>query len=97
MEAPTANPQGGIHVVLVLRRGDTLAVQIDEEALEDLEYWYAEELPVESILSAWLQVPPDEAPLSARVFGRRRNGADVLIQLTCEDAWDRASADLYGT
>jgi hypothetical protein len=75
-----------LKVELVLRSGGTHAFEISEDILDDLEYLLREgRLPFRELCSTWLRVPPTDPAALIRVFGKRGDGTDVRIELSCDD------------
>lgn len=81
-----ANPDSHIHVVLVLKSGLRHAFEVSDEIVDDLEVLMEQQLPPSLLCSTWLQIPPTDPPASLRVFGKRRDGRAVLIELNCAES-----------
>jgi hypothetical protein len=77
-----------IHVVLVLKSGLRHTFEVSDEILDDLEVLMGQSLPPSLLCSTWLRVPPTDPPVSLRVFGKRRDGRAVLIELNCAESSD---------
>jgi hypothetical protein len=78
-------PDCHIHVVLVLKSGLRHTFEVPDEVVDDLEVLMGQNLPPSLVCSTWLRAPPTDRPAYLRVFGRRRDGREVLIELNCTD------------
>ena len=74
-----------ILVELVLQSGAYHHFEITEEILNDLEEFRRTGLSPRDLCRTWLQVASWDAPACLRVVGKRADGTDVLIELSCND------------
>jgi hypothetical protein len=71
-------------VELVLRSGARSDFEITEEILDDFEEFRQAGQSPRDVCRTWLQVPSWDAPAHLRVVGKRADGTDVLIELSCD-------------
>ena len=74
-----------VWVELVLQSGAHTVFEITEEILNDLEEFRQAGLSPRDLCRTWLQVASWDTPARLRVVGKRADGSDVFIELSCDD------------
>ena len=85
-----------ILVEMTLRSGGKHVFEITEYILEDLEHFQNQGLSAQELCESWLALTPRDPPTLLRVFGKRADGRDVLIELRCAHARESSKSARQG-
>jgi hypothetical protein len=77
--------KSALQVEIVFQSGSTQCFDINDGFLENVKLLLGSGLPPSEICKTWTRNSPGDPARILRIIGKKADGSDVLMELSCED------------